>query len=116
MKISEERLSKINRLVSALQAANRAAELFKDHPDGGTINSDRVTIELKSWRSGDISIASEMSGVKIGGKMGSSLWRNARVVHFTTHGQASRNTKQCEKACEILTERGFIAFMFYQMN
>jgi|SRR5688500_10682094 len=112
----QAKLKKIFPLVNALKKAQEEADKFKDYPDGGTVNSDTVTITLKQWYESDVFIVSEQSGIKIGRKLGSSLWKNSRRVNFRTDGQGARNTKQMEVACKVLEEAGYDATMFYRMD
>lgn len=112
----QPKLKKILPLVNALKKAQEEADKFRDYPDGGTVNSDTVTIAIKQWYESDVFIVSELSGIKIGRKLGARLWKNSRRVNIHTHGQGARNTKQMEVACKVLQESGYDATMFYQMD
>lgn len=114
--MSSSSLLKISKLVAVLKKAQQAADQFKDHQDEGSANLDSVTITLKHWTEDSVNTVSNQSGIRIGRKLGSSMWRNSRFVHFDTHGARARNTFACEAACKVLQEEGYEASVYYKMD
>lgn len=111
--ITEE---EINKLAKALHDAQIAADAIKDVDDSGSCNMDQVTIVLEKWRASDVSKVCAITGISIGDKIGSSMWRMDRFINFRTHGQASRNYTQVQAAYKVLLDAGFNVNVFYRLD
>lgn len=107
--------NQIQDLANALRYADEMARAVKVK-DEGSCNMDAPTIALLGWPISAIRKASEISGVRIGDKIQSKLWRNDRWLYTKQSGAAYLNTAMAEAAVKALRERGYQASVFYRLD
>lgn len=102
----------IEEYAKAIKEAEQAALNASTKEDGGTCNLDTVTIDFKGWRQVDINKVSELSGIRIGDKLG-GFHGGCRFVWFTTYGQANERTRMAEAAAKCLRAKEIPVYMWY---
>lgn len=107
----------IQKWVDALKAANQAAiAAAENKEDGGTCNLDTVIIDFTGWRKPDIAMLKQKSGIDIGDKMESGIFKGYRFVWTAHEGQANLRTRMVVAAYNVLHEAGLPATVWYQMD
>ena len=93
-------------LVEAIREAMLLAEkVAKETPDQGSCNLDRVMLHLTPrWKA-----PLEAEGIKTF-ELGNALALSA------SWGMANSNTKACQAAAKHLTDKGFSAYVWYQID
>lgn len=110
--------AKYNQFKEAIIKANKAAiEASKPEDDGGTCNLDSVVIDFTGWRSTAIEQLASETGIYIGTKLSSRMWKGCCFIHFAMDGMGNNRTRMVEAAYKSLKESGIEeARMYYQMD
>jgi len=107
---------KIEQYAAAIKAAQLAANAVDKSEDGGTCNTDTVVIDFSGWRYNAINKVAQLSGISIGDKLSSWMWKGCCFIHFNTKGQGNNNTRMVEAANKKLKEFGIPSSIYYQMD
>ena len=95
-------------------AASIAKEVAERIDDGGTCNFDSAVLYLKGWNEEKVKQAANAAGV------GCSTWTMFGVKHFvfspSVRAQANARTEAAEAMKNVLSEKGYEASMYYQMD
>lgn len=109
-------MNDIKHLAEALKKAYDAAVAAEPTDDGGSANMDRPTINLKGWKQSEVNRAMGESGVRLGSKMSSRWWKGSREVYIPQKGQGYKLTVMAEACVKSLSESGYSAVVYYQVD
>lgn len=108
-------LEKVNKLIEAIERANKAALSIENNEDGGTCNFDTPIIKLDRWTEEELHHVKKQTDVSIGDKL-SGYHKGYRFVFTEMEGQANRRTRMAEAAKKSLQNDGYDVSMYYQMD
>ena len=106
----------IEKYASGIKEAQIAAINAKGSEDGGTCNMDSVVIDFTGWRSNAIQQVAQLSGVSIGDKLSSSMWKGCCFINIYIEGQGNSSSRMVEAATRRLKELEIPAMTYYQMD
>lgn len=108
---------KIQQWAAILKAANEAAtKVSNPKEDGGTCNFDTPVIDFAGWKEKNIMRLQEVSGISIGDKLTSRMWKGCRLIYTNLDGQGMNRTRMAEAAADHMKAEGLPAMMYYQMD
>lgn len=107
---------KIQIYADAIKAAQIAANEANQPEDGGTCNMDSVVIDFTGWRDTAIQQVAALSGISIGDKLSSWMWKGSCFINFNVNGQGNNRSRMVEAAHRKLKELEIPASVYYQMD
>lgn len=84
--------------------------------DGGSCNFDSPVLKIAGFSKQDLQEVSKASGVEIGDKLSSRMWKGYAFVQVPLYGQAMNRTRMAEAAQDELEKWGLESAMYYQMD